>query len=102
MDGRVPRAASIAFEPRAEDVETMGLDVIGILSILVVILGVELTMGLLVLRGIGDLQKDVTERMDGLSRQIDAFHRELRDELKREIAGVRDELKREIAGVRTN
>ena len=74
----------------------MGLYEIGILSSLVAILGVELTMGLLVLRGIGDL----TERMDGLSRQIDAFHRELRDELKREIASLRDELKGEIAGLR--
>ena len=95
----MPRAEGIAFEPRAEDVETMGLDVIGILSILVAILGVGVPMGGLVLRGIGDLQKELTERTDGLSRQIECFHKELRDELKREIASVRDELKREIAGV---
>ena len=36
-------------------------------------------MGVLVLRGIGDL----TERMDRLSRQIESFRNELRDELKR-------------------
>lgn len=44
-------------------------DAIGILSILVLILGVCVPMGGLVLRGIGEL----TERTDRLSRQIEGF-----------------------------
>ena len=105
--GGCPRAAGIAFEPRAEGVETMGLDVIGILSILVAILGVGLTMGGLALRGIGNLKKDFTKRTDRLSGQIESVQKELRGELKGEIAGlkgeiigVRDELKGDIAGLR--
>ena len=107
MNGRVPRAAGIAFEPRAEGVETMGLDVIGILSIVVAILGVGVPMGGLALRGIGNLKKEFTKRTDRLSGQIESVQKELRDELKGEvaglkgdIAGVRDELKGDIAGLR--
>ncbi|WP_428275825.1 hypothetical protein [Candidatus Palauibacter sp.] len=103
----MPRAAGIAFEPRAEGVETMGLDVIGILSILVAILGVGVPMGGLALRGIGNLKKDLTQRTDRLSGQIESVQKELRDELKGEIAGVkgeivglRDELKGDIADLR--
>ena len=110
MNGRVPRAAGIAFEPRAEGVETMGLDVIGILSILVAILGVGVPMGGLALRGIGNLKKDftkITDRLSGqiesvqkrtekLSGQIESVKKELRDELKGEVAG----LKGDIAGLR--
>ena len=79
----MPCATGIAFEPRAEGVEAMGLNEIGILSILVVIFGVCVPMGVLVLRGIEDLQKELTERIDRLSRQIESFPNELRDELKR-------------------
>ena len=107
MNGRVPRAAGIAFEPRAEGVETMGLDVIGILSIVVAILGVGVPMGGLALRGIGNLKKEFTKRTDRLSGQIESVQKELRDELKGEVAGlkgeivgVRDELKGDIVGVR--
>ncbi len=87
-DGRVPCAARIAFEPRAEDVETMGLDVIGILSILVAVVGVGGTMGGLALRGIGNL----TKKTDNLSGQIKRVQKELRGELKSEIAGLRDRI----------
>ena len=76
----------------------MGLYEIGILIILVVILGVGVPMGCLLLRGIGDLH----ERTDRLSRRIESFHKELRDELKREIAGVRDELRGTAKGLRTD
>ncbi len=85
----------------------MGLDVIGILSILVAILGVGVPMGGLALRGIGNLKKDLTQRTDRLSGQIESVQKELRDELKGEIAGVkgeivglRDELKGDIADLR--
>lgn len=88
----MPRAAGIAFEPRAEGVATMGLDVIGILSILVAVVGVGGTMGGLALRGIGKL----TKKTDKLSGQLASVEKELRGELKSEIAG----LKGEIAGVR--
>ena len=74
----------------------MGLDVIGILSILVAVVGVGGTMGGLALRGIGTL----TKKTDNLSGQIKRVQKELRGELKSEIAGVRDELKGELVGVR--
>ena len=78
----------------------MGLDVIGILSILVAVLGVGGTMGGLALRGIGNLKRDLTERTDRLSSQIASVQKELRGELKSEITGLRDELKGDIAGLR--
>ena len=40
-------------------------------------------------------------RTDRLSRQIESFHKELRDDLKREIVGARDELKGDAKGLRT-
>ncbi|MXW68222.1 MAG: hypothetical protein F4Z72_14645 [Gemmatimonadales bacterium] len=78
----------------------MGLDVIGILSLLVAILSVGATMGGLALRGISNLKNDLTKRTDKLSDQIESVQKELRDELKGEIVGLRDELKAEIVGLR--
>ena len=78
----------------------MGLDVIGILSILVAILGVGVPMGGLALRGIGNLTKDLTERTDRLSGQIESVQKKLRGELKSDITGLRGELKGDIAGLR--
>ena len=83
----------------------MGLDVIGILSILVAILGVGVPMGGLALRGIGNL----TKKTDKLSGQLESVQKELRGELKGEIAGVkgeivgvRDELKGDVKALRTD
>ena len=78
----------------------MGLDVIGILSILVAILGVGVPMGGLALRGIGNLKKDLTKQTDRLSGQLESVQKELRGELKSEITGLRDELKGDIVGLR--
>ena len=66
----------------------MGLDVVGILSILVAVVGVGGTMGGLALRGIGTL----TKKTDNLSGQIKRVQKELRGELKSEIAGLRDRI----------
>ena len=73
---------------------------IGILSILVAVVGVGVTMGGLALRGIGNLKKDLTERTDRLSGQIESVQKELRGELKSEITGLRDELQGDIADLR--
>ncbi|WP_420616082.1 hypothetical protein [Candidatus Palauibacter sp.] len=78
----------------------MGLDVIGILSILVAVVGVGGTMGGLALRGIGNLKKDLTKQTDRLSGQLESVQKELRGELKSEITGLRGELKGDIAGLR--
>ncbi len=78
----------------------MGLDVIGILSILVAVVGVGGTMGGLARRGIGSLKRDLTERTDRLSSQIESVQTELRGELKSEIADLRGELKGDIADLR--
>jgi len=78
----------------------MGLDVIGILSVMLAILGVGVTMGGLALRGIGNLKDDLTKKTDKLSDQLESAHKGLRDELKGDIVSLRSELKGDIAGLR--
>ena len=68
----------------------MGLDVIGILSVMLAILGVGVTVGGLALRGIGNLKVDLTKSTDELSNQLQSAHKELRDGLKGDIVGLRD------------
>ena len=82
----------------------MGLDVAGILTLMLTVIGVGVTIGGLTFAAIRKLTAEMKEfraalgdLQEGLRGEIHA----VRDELRGEIQTVRDELRGEIAGVRT-
>ena len=93
----------------------MGLDVAGILTLMLTVIGVGVTIGGLTFAAIrkltaemkefraalGDLQEGLRGEIHAVRDELRGEIRSVRDELRGEIQTVRDELRGEIAGVRT-
>ena len=96
---RLAAAATCHGEPSTGDFRVMGVDVIGLITVVLAIIGVGVKLEL----GNRRLGSRVGKMRDELRSEIGDVRREIRDtrdELRGEIKDVRDKLGNEIAAVR--